>query len=67
MSFWEDVGYVVFSIVTALTWLASFVTTVVAIFIDRVPAEGNLGGLAAVLIIVAIIFTFIVAFWSDAR
>lgn len=67
MNSWVDVGYVVFSIVTALTWLASFVTTVVAIFIDRIPAEGNLGGLAAVLVIVALVFTFIVAIWSDGR
>lgn len=54
-------------VVTIVAWIAGFIITTVAIFIDRAPAEGNLGGFAAVLFVIAIVLTFCACAWWDNR
>ena len=64
---WEPILFRLMWVVTIVAWIAGFIITTVAIFIDRAPAEGNLGGFAAVLFVIAIVLTFCACAWWDNR
>jgi hypothetical protein len=63
----EKALFVLSCIGTGLLWLSVFVVASAAIFIDRSPAEGNLGGMAGLICVAAFAATFIIAWWSDER
>ena len=62
----KEVAFGFFLLFVALLWVLTFVLFMVAIFIDRAPAEGNLGGAGVIILCVAIVLSFVAGFIAEA-
>lgn len=55
------------TIITAGMWFLMIALFLIAIFIDRQPAEGNLGGAGVIVGVLAFALSFVTAFaWDEA-